>query len=74
MATKLIEKRSVTNLSLKEKIQLRLHKSMCDACSNYEKHSLKIDHLLSSELKNDDSKTPVLTNPELKEKIEKLLP
>lgn len=41
-ATELIEKKMNFKLSRKENIQLRAHKMVCDACSNYEKQS----HLL----------------------------
>ena len=42
-ATELIEKRFYFKLSFKEKLQLKLHKTMCDACTNYEKHSRIIE-------------------------------
>ena len=38
-ATELIEKKFYVKLSFKEKLQLKLHKMMCDACSMYEKQS-----------------------------------
>lgn len=38
-ATELIEKKFNLKLSFKEKIQLELHKMMCDACRTYEKQS-----------------------------------
>ena len=38
-ATELIEKKFNFKLSLKEKIQLKMHKMMCDACTNFEKQS-----------------------------------
>jgi len=42
-ATELIEKKFYFKLSFKEKLQLKLHKTMCDACTNYEKHSKIIE-------------------------------
>lgn len=42
-ATELIEKRFYFKLSFKEKLQLKLHTMMCDACTNYEKHSKIIE-------------------------------
>ncbi len=45
-ATELIEKRIYSKLSFKEQLQLKVHKAMCDACSNYEKDSLLIDKAL----------------------------
>ena len=45
-ATELIEKKIYFGLSLKEKMQLSAHKSMCRACTNYEKHSQLLDKAL----------------------------
>lgn len=42
-ATELIEKRFYFKLSFKEKLQLKMHKIMCDACTNYERHSKIIE-------------------------------
>ena len=47
-ATELIEKKLNFKLSFTERLQLRMHKSMCDACTRYEKQSLIIDKGLSS--------------------------
>ena len=38
-ATELIERKFQIELSVKEKLQLKIHTMMCDACSNYQKHS-----------------------------------
>jgi hypothetical protein len=46
-ATELIEKKLNLKLSVKEKIQLRTHKMMCNACSNYEKQSVFIEKGIS---------------------------
>lgn len=45
-ATELIEKNLRFKLSLSEKIRLAMHKSMCDACTNYEKQSKFLDDAL----------------------------
>lgn len=45
-ATELIEKKSLFDLSAKEKIMLKLHTSMCDGCYAYQKQSKLIDELL----------------------------
>ena len=45
-ATELMEKKSLVGLSTKDKLRLRLHTSMCDGCSAYQKQSLLIDKLL----------------------------
>lgn len=42
-ATELIEKKFHFNLTLKEKLQLKLHKMMCDACTNFEKQSKMLE-------------------------------
>lgn len=42
-ATELIEKKLHFSLSRREKIQLNIHKSMCKACSNYEKQTVIIE-------------------------------
>ena len=71
-ATELIEKKSVLPLSLKEKIQLYMHKSMCDACTSYEKQSKKIDELLHNHTHSEHGQA--IHNNELKEKIISKLP
>ncbi|RLD34795.1 MAG: hypothetical protein DRI73_03440 [Bacteroidetes bacterium] len=52
-ATELIEKKLHFKLSITEKLQLRMHKSMCDACTMYEKQSIVLEKGLSS-LKEDN--------------------
>lgn len=47
-ATELIEKKLHFKLSVKESLQLKLHKSMCKACTSYEKHSILIDKGISN--------------------------
>lgn len=54
-ATELIEKRFHFKLSLKEKLQLKMHKMMCEACTKYEKHSSILDKGISQTLKNNYS-------------------
>lgn len=69
-ATELIEKRNVTKLSMTEKVQLRLHTSMCSGCAAYQKQSTMIDQWLHqhySLAKPADSTDA--SNTELKEKI-----
>ena len=43
-ATELIEKKLHLTLSFKEKLQLKVHKMMCDACTHYEKQSIIIEN------------------------------
>lgn len=48
-ATELIEKKMSFRLSSKEKMQLMMHKAMCEACSRYEKQSQLIDEVISGQ-------------------------
>ena len=71
-ATELIEKKLLVKLSFKEKTQLKMHKTFCDACTAYEKQSKLMDKLLSKHIheegdgvKNDE----VVENEELKKRI-----
>ncbi len=57
---------------MKEKVQLTLHKSMCDACTAYEKQSRKMDEILRQHNLHNE-KADAVKNPELKEKISKSL-
>ncbi len=69
-ATFLIEKRFLTDLSLKEILQLNMHTSMCRACLRYKKQSLIIDKLLQKHIQISDPGTaPLIKNEPLKEKI-----
>ncbi len=55
-ATELIEKKIYSHLSFGERIQLKVHKAMCDACANYEKDSLLIDKAIKKQLLAKDIK------------------
>ena len=48
-ATELIEKKYIFKLTFREKIQLTLHKAMCEACSNYEKQDLMIEKAIEKQ-------------------------
>jgi cyanate lyase len=47
-ATELIEKKFHFGLSFTDKMQLKAHKMMCSACTNYEKQSLLIEKINSA--------------------------
>lgn len=69
-ATELIDKKTVFKLSVKEKVMLCLHTSMCDACTAYQKQSNMIDSLLAKHLHDPlNANEPIVENKELKEKI-----
>lgn len=52
-ATELINKKTDSPLSLIENIQLKAHKSMCKACSNYDKQITLIDKALIETLNKE---------------------
>ena len=71
-ATELIEKKLLANLSFREKVQLKMHKSFCDACTAYEKQSKLIDKLLSKQIHKESDEVEndeVVANEELKKRI-----
>ncbi len=69
-ATELMEKRLLVGLSLREKMQLGMHKSMCDACTAYEKQSKLLDIFLHKHIHSPNEESiPLLENNELKERI-----
>lgn len=43
-ASMLIEKKLLVKLPFKERVQLTMHKTMCDACTAYE--SIELDRIL----------------------------
>jgi len=49
-ATELIEKNFHFNLSRKEKMQLKVHTMMCDACKRYEGQSAFLEKAISASL------------------------
>lgn len=69
-ATELIEKKSLDGLSYKENVQLRMHKSMCDACTAYEKQSKLLDKFLHRHIHTPiEADIPIIENNDLKERI-----
>ncbi len=48
-ATELLEKKLYFKLSTKETLQLKMHKSMCEACSSYQKQSILIDKAIAKQ-------------------------
>lgn len=58
-ATELIEKKLHFRLSGKERLQLKMHKMMCEACTSYEKQSLFLEKGISLHQKNDFSEEEV---------------
>lgn len=74
-ATELMEKQSLGGLSPKEKFRLRMHTSMCNGCTAYQKQSLQIDNLLYHHFGDALPKSvPEVENTELRDRILLSLP
>lgn len=73
-ATELIEKQFVAQLSLKERVQLNLHKSICDACTAYEKQSRLLNDLLKKQASTTPDQIAEQENEALKANLLKQLP
>lgn len=58
-ATELINKKSDSPLSCVQNLQLKAHKSMCKACSNYEKQTSLLDNALQASLNKEGLKVNV---------------
>lgn len=69
-ASELIEKNLHFRLSFTEKLQLKVHKSMCSACRLYEEHSDIIEQGIARHFKEKEEAVDV---EKLKEKISKVL-
>jgi len=70
-ATELIEKRLATRLSAIEKIQLKMHTTVCSQCSTYEKQSDIIEKRISQI--HQPTKEPMILSSERKYQILKQL-
>jgi hypothetical protein len=69
-ASELIDKKSFIRLSVKEKVMLLIHTSICDGCKQYNQQSKIIDNILKGHLQNSNpEQVPKFINPELKTKI-----
>ncbi|CCG53629.1 Hypothetical Protein KQS_08460 [Flavobacterium indicum GPTSA100-9 = DSM 17447] len=67
--TELIDKQSIVPLSIKEKMQLQMHKSMCKTCNAYEHQSKFIDKIITNWFNKDSSSKKVKLSNEKKVKI-----
>lgn len=68
-ASELIDMKSVTKLSMKEKVMLRMHTSMCDGCTAYLKQSKILDNLLHKHIRSIEINIPVIENKALQQLI-----
>ena len=71
-ATELIEKNMQFRLSSVERIQLKVHKSMCDACRNYEKQNIFIEKAITNYKEIDPKKVTIDLDSLKKSIIEKV--
>lgn len=67
--SELIDKQAVVKLSVKEKMQLQVHKSMCKTCEVYEHQSKFMDKIISNLFRQGNSKSKVKLSEERKIKI-----
>lgn len=68
-ASELIDKRTVIKLSIKEKVMLHMHTSMCDGCTAYQKQSKLLDVFLQNHIQGNETGVPQIKNNELKHQI-----
>jgi len=67
--TELIDKQALAPLTIKEKLQLTVHKSMCKTCTAYEHQSKVIDKIISNWFGKGKSNAQVKLTEEKKVKI-----
>ncbi len=67
-ATEMVEKKGVVGLTFGEKLKLKLHLSICNACKSYKKQSEIIDTFFENTTDLED-KIPVVENNKLKSSI-----
>jgi hypothetical protein len=72
-ATAIMEKGHDTGLTLREKMQLLFHTSMCSGCTNYRKQSLLIHELLDKHIGKRDGQVQPVIIQQLKQEIQRRL-
>ena len=68
-ATGLMEKKHLERLSIRERIQLAFHTTLCDACRRYEQQSRLLERLFKSKAAGPVSPGLKKESAELEEKI-----
>lgn len=69
-ATEMVEQNKIVSLTLLDKVKLKLHLSVCNACRNYQKQSALINQVLKKYFyANNNYESNALKNDELKERI-----
>ncbi|WP_316771372.1 hypothetical protein [Pedobacter frigiditerrae] len=72
-ATFLIEKKSITRISIKEQFELKFHLAGCSVCQLFEQQSLMIDRMVKRHFFTDTNENPKLDDDfksELAKRIE----
>jgi hypothetical protein len=74
-ATYLIEKKQLSEISVREKIELKIHLAGCSVCKTFEKQSLLINHMIKNLfiINEADAKLDESFKTELRERIKNKL-
>jgi hypothetical protein len=74
-ATYLIEKKQLSEISVREKIELKIHLAGCSVCKTFEKQSLLINHMIKNlfTINEADAKLDEPFKTELRERIKNKL-
>jgi hypothetical protein len=72
-ASEMIEKKLHFRLSFRERMQLKMHKMMCSACSNFEKHNLFVEKAISNFESNSGCRFKALADNEEKAFEERII-
>lgn len=73
-ATFLIEKRQIISLTIRERIELRIHLAGCSVCTLFQKQSIVINRMVKDLIRSADHTTITLDEDykkELQEQIDK---
>jgi hypothetical protein len=69
-ASELIDKKSVVVLTVKEKVMLNIHKSICKGCRAYQEQSILLDELIDEYIhQHNETNVPQFMNNELRQQI-----
>lgn len=69
-ATFLIEKKQLTDISLREQLELKVHLAGCSVCRIFEQQSLTINKLVKNIFKNPAYPSNIGLDPEFKKRLE----
>jgi hypothetical protein len=74
-ATYLIEKKQLSEISVREKIELKIHLAGCSVCKTFEKQSVLINHMIKNlfTINEADAKLDEPFKTELRERIKNKL-